>query len=590
MLNNNWNTILYNPFDVKTIFVLSQTLDTNIPTSYISELSFTSQNIKGTLPSGSYKVFKYHNHFPKNTLNTQSTTNDTIVENTKTILQYSNYNFAILIKISDDNEIRFNKCSIRTRFYIVACSENNEHNPYVTTNGSIIALELFNYNNANNIDRKVIFNLLINKYCNFYQLNIVAETFNTFTEINTLIFDYSSFCFHKHEDKQIKQIKEFDHKRFNDNNISNNNNNNNNNNIAPQQCFKNIKFKNLILLSNLIEMLLNSERILLYLQLIQIIIMKKITNQNIITILTNLIIFNSSQCLIIDTTCYYLRILYGTNSSFITFIYTKLTQLNNFITLEIVVKLIHNMQNVVYYLKQKINIVKNNIALYFETSLNNSLLEYSTNLDLNGNNNFSVNTQLESNIFSTIQITETKILDENEKIIINKIIKINLNLLQTLLNLFALPQTTEKIKNTTLITSNQEILDNYPTTIIDNLITIINSLISTNIYATSETQTSIATLKDELYNYVTTDNLTKRYCDLIVIELEQYLVTGTYYLLNPIPLTDNLFYEVIAFDKGCYNFNQSVINYYNISNCVIGEDLLFYSLNFTYILLADATR
>ena len=353
-------------------------------------------------------------------------------------------------------------------------------------------------------------------------------------------------------------------------------------------------------------MLLDSERILLYLQLIQLIIMKILPYQNILLNLVDLITFNAKQCLKLDTICYYLRILYGTNSSFLISIYQKLLLLSEFVTLEIVAKNIHNVQNIVYYLRQKIKIVKNDVVLNSccdscviynncdNSSSNNDFNNSNNNNDFNNNNNNDFNNGNNNNNFNNnddFNNDNLILLETETPTIITKIIKINSKLLQTILNIFLLPQSTNKIKNLILITSNQEILDNLPITasdIINSITTIINTLISTNTYATSQSQISISALKDELVIITESivNDVTKKYCYLIINMLNQYLMTSSFYLLFSINEdVVGLVYEIIVFGNGSYNFNQNVINCYNSigENCVVGDDLLFYSLNFKYV-------
>lgn len=365
MLNNNWNAIIYNVFNVKTIFMLSLTLDTNIIEYYISEIEWESVNISyDFLPSGKYKVLKYHNHFP-----VVSPIDDSIANSVKTIHEYTQYNYCILIKIPS----KFECCARRTKFYIALCQMDGSI--YVTTDGNIVVLELFKYYNHNSISilptYQVIFNILTNTYVNFYQINIVAETFNTFTEMNTLLLNYNKLCFHEHDSKYMQDIIQFDRKRFIGGIRENNY-------YVSGKCECN--FKSIILLFNLLLLLKNSRRILFYLRLCKMMKMGQFPSA-LFNTLINLVVFNANKNLIINLFCYYLRILYATNSTFILIVFTKLSLIDNLISLEQIVNFIHEIENVIYYLKWKIRVVLNQqiIQKCFVDIIENVILQYLMN-------------------------------------------------------------------------------------------------------------------------------------------------------------------------------------------------------------------
>lgn len=77
---------------------------------------------------------------------------------------------------------------------------------YINSQQIIYGLQLFNYdidysttNNTNNGEYKVILNLLINKYMNFNQFNIVANLINNYDESNNLIVDNNNLKLNLHK-------------------------------------------------------------------------------------------------------------------------------------------------------------------------------------------------------------------------------------------------------------------------------------------------------------------------------------------------------------------------------------------------------
>jgi hypothetical protein len=349
MLNNSWKAVIYNVFNVKTYFMLSLLLDTNIPSRYVDELFWESPAIaNNVLPTGHYKVLKYHNHFPLS-----SPIDDTIATNTTTISQYTQYNYCILIRIPDT----FECCTTHTHFYLALCQTNGTI--YVMGNGQIATLELFVYYNHNDVGYRVIFNLLANTYCNFYQLNVVAETFNTFTEMNTVVMDYDTICFHEHESKYMEDIVAFDRLRF-DGGIQQNKNA-----VEPDERRRHHHISNCccspktpILLFNLLLMLKNSRKILFYLRLCRLMKMG-VFPPILFNFLIILIVFNANKNLAMNLFCYYLRTLYGTNSTFILLVFQHCSNIDDLVTLEQIVGLISEIENVIYAIRWKIRVIIN---------------------------------------------------------------------------------------------------------------------------------------------------------------------------------------------------------------------------------------
>ena len=249
-LNNSLYKIKYNNYYVNTVFNISLTIDSNILSRYINyynyqnitnniDLSYIDYNsqiqIYDLLPYGYYKQFNYHTAFPIYNLDTQSSANDTKVIDGCNIHKITSNNYSLFIKTYpfieyDDylfkiinenldyynfylNYPNFN--NIKTNFYI-AMNDSFEQ-PYVLLNNIIPVVKLFNISTSESgklFNFSNQFNLLINQYYNFFNMNFSTFLYDPKNINGTLIPDINNFNLNPHIDKNIPDILYYDNLRF----------------------------------------------------------------------------------------------------------------------------------------------------------------------------------------------------------------------------------------------------------------------------------------------------------------------------------------------------------------------------------------
>jgi hypothetical protein len=250
VLNNNLYKIKYNNYYVNTVFNISLVIDSNISSKYINyynyqnitnniDLSYIDNNslviIYDFLPYGYYKQFNYHTAFPIYNLDTQSSTNDTKVINgcninlitsnnyslfikTYPFVEYDDYLFKIINENLDYynfylNYPNFN--NIKTNFYIAM--NNSFDKPYILLNNIIPVVKLFNITTSESgklFNFSNQFNLLINQYYNFFNMNLSTFLYNPKSINGTLIPDINNFNLNPHINKNIPDILYYDNLRF----------------------------------------------------------------------------------------------------------------------------------------------------------------------------------------------------------------------------------------------------------------------------------------------------------------------------------------------------------------------------------------
>ena len=574
LLNNNWNSIIYNFYNTKTIFLLSLNLDTNIHINYVdnfiwnTDIYYNSNNLLN-LPIGKYKILKYKNYFPKNDLLISNTVNDNIVKNINTINEFSNYNFCVLIKLPDKNKYH----SLRTKIYLCVCRSNYEI--YKTTDNNILVYELFNYVNANNPNYKVIFNLLTNNYMNFNQINIIAETYKTYTEMNTLLLNYNNLHFKQHKSKYISDIVKFDYERFNVNLL----------NQSNELIYANKNtFKNILLIYNLIQELNNCFKCYLYLNQLKLSVLNK-------NILIDLIKFNAGQNIIINIFNYNLRILYGTCSSFVDLVMNNLNNIDYDITLEQINNFILNVNVVIQYILSKLKLIVNPTVNIKSLIISSYLNVQIQNLNLNQDEenilmiikyNYckleTIYNQLQillgnlTNIIKNTEFIEYLEPNINEYIInINNIITETYNSKQ-----FVSSQLNELQNNIDNLSDNCKSLKNnlqeyiYTCNLINKNTNIdfINTL--NDIYLNSKFQ--------EYYNNIKNDNNDLNNVSSVNDVVKQFMLFVYSFINNEV---NNILDKEIIVDNDIYNFND--IDKFEYLDYNIDDKLLYFDLSFEYV-------
>jgi hypothetical protein len=250
-LNNSLFKIKYNNYYTNTIFNISLTIDDNISSKYINYYNYQNININidlkyidyrtnvkvyGILPYGYYKQFNYHTAFPLFNLDTQSESNDDLVTDGCKISTITSNNYSLLIKtypfmeyddllfkLINENPDYYNFYlkypnfnNIKTNFYIAM--NNSFEQPYMLLNNVIPVINLFN--NPTSESDKLFnfskqFNLLINQYYNFFNMNFSTFLYNPQNINGTLIPDINNFNLNPHINKNISDILYYDNLRFN---------------------------------------------------------------------------------------------------------------------------------------------------------------------------------------------------------------------------------------------------------------------------------------------------------------------------------------------------------------------------------------
>ena len=246
-----YNKYAYNRYAVGTYFNISTSIDNNISDEYLTYYNyqdidndidlayinyFSNFNINDQsnfLPYGYYKFFKFKKLFPNNDFIDQTPENDVLAIQTKILDVMTSNNYGLLIKTYpfcnyDDklfsiiydteyydfylNYQNFNK--INTNFYLAVCS--TEGNIYIKTDNKIVTYNLFNYENISDpiiFQYQQKFDLLINEYFNFYNMNFLSYIFFPNQINNSLILN--KFKLNPHINSNVPDIIYFDSLRFN---------------------------------------------------------------------------------------------------------------------------------------------------------------------------------------------------------------------------------------------------------------------------------------------------------------------------------------------------------------------------------------
>jgi hypothetical protein len=249
-IGNKLYKIKYNNYYINTVLNISLVIDSNILSRYINyynyqnitnniDLSYIDYNfqiqIYDFLQYGYYKQFNYHTAFPIYNLDTQSSTNDTKVIDGCNINSITKNNYSLFIKtypfIEYDNYLfkiinenlnyynfylnypNFN--NIKTNFYIAM--NNSLEKPYILLNNVIPVVKLFNITTSESdklFNFSNQFNLLINQYYNFFNMNFSTFLYNPKNINGTLIPDIINFNLNPHINKNIPDILYYDNLRF----------------------------------------------------------------------------------------------------------------------------------------------------------------------------------------------------------------------------------------------------------------------------------------------------------------------------------------------------------------------------------------
>ncbi len=620
LLSQKFNAIKDNIMNLRSIMHIALTIDTNIDKNYIdifvnnlniqndcnnlfpiinckkslnnnnssnNDSNSNNNNINNNnnniiLPNGTYKIFKFHNYNPSiNFLNT-SLENDKIVYEIDTINEYTKHNFCILIKISKQPH----KTKIKTKFYMCICY--NSGTPYITTDNKIYAFELFNYYNEKN---KIIINLIVNKYVNFYQMNFVIEQYNVFNEFNTLVINFDNLYFKKHEFIHIHKIIKNDHERFDvdvnndaginfntnadintntDTDINTDTNTNTNtgtstdtntyvNNLLQTHICKKYKaktlIKNIICILNQYKNLYLTQKIIFYLKQLKIIKIHKFETQNYLNII-DIIRTSAQNCITNNLVNYNLNVTYSNTSSFVQNTYYKLAKLTTITTLNVVNSLEINCEIIINYIKKKISLLKSNIEndnkIIGEITYNYIIFEY---LNVQFENIFKTEIDTNSDVF---QIDKQQIFiqlqmfdnigngnvnnnnnNNNNNNIANNLQfnKINLNIIKNVVNI---------IKYNSLVLT--EIIYKFVLIIQDKTVDTIFNNDSTN---------------DNLHNIIENTKIYKcnfdifKYLNELKINLNQDSNTDTNLVIS-IDNLKNVLQNIINTFIGIYKFNYNI--------------------------------
>jgi hypothetical protein len=360
-ISTNFPNIKNNIYKNMSVTLLSIIYDTNI-TSIITDYSYfltESQNaatVNGLtlLPYGYYKVFYY-----KNTVISK-----TNIETVNSIPLFLENNFCLMILMPTDlntdsdfynknnqsyvnSTYSYNIGCNRTRIFLVLCDESNTI--VYSDSQYIIGYELFNYTNNNN---KIILNLVINNYLNFYQINIFTELYNNYNEQNMLTLDVDNLILNLHNGTYFNEVNYYNFQRFNYplpanttmNDITSQYNSSSTttiintlyNNKYNLSYFK-INIKRLIFVTNTLKIIELTRKIICY--LVQIINLipnnNSSTNPAISTSTMNeLVKYNLNTCLNLIIANYNLNITYGNCNTNVRTFYTSLLLKISDITIE----------------------------------------------------------------------------------------------------------------------------------------------------------------------------------------------------------------------------------------------------------------
>lgn len=414
--SNNFLSIKINNFNKSTILLTSILLDTNLDTKLVSNFQYfpaitlpstypplgttyklkynynVTSNLNGLvyLPTGYYKILKYINYFPKYDLKTANNSNDHLVLNINSTKNFMENNCCLLIKLplgANFNDEFYSNNYEKTDFFInnygfvgnnftqiFLVAANSSGEPYSSTCNIIYAYELFNYPNDHvdsfSINKfKFKFHLLINSYLNFYQINLIGETYCDYKENNSYILDSDNLNFKLFPDIYLSDIVYYDFYRFNfkiiDATI-----NSQYTNYDPQYSHllfnakcdlsqTQLSIRKIIYMLNQNKNLIMINKIKCYLYQIQFIKLSNIDYN--IEQWVEAIIFNITVASKINYINYNLEITYSTNNYIIQNLYTNIAQININTSLESIAEYIINCEYIIQYLYTKINLVKINM-------------------------------------------------------------------------------------------------------------------------------------------------------------------------------------------------------------------------------------
>jgi hypothetical protein len=427
------------------------------------------------LPVGKYVKFNYINYkalYP-------DIITETFVKSIKNIYNIANYNFSLLCKIPfninlDDNfycsnpkffwsnQYSANIGSNETEIYLILTDSNSK--PYTFKgstefNGLIYAVKLFAYSNfiSENFNLGIVMNLFFNKYINLTQLIFYNESYETYSDINNLIWNVNNSFLKLHNFTNLKEILMYDFKRFK----------NCYNKIDLANQFKNFNYKILdnlynnklqinnlrydikvlIYLSNLFKTNFMMEKIYNYLEIIKTnIMMKNFKNE----LLIDLIKYNISSIGNLYNINYYLQIVSGTLNTNIYIIISKINLLNINSNLENINDLQIECIFILNYMKNKSNFILDLIGSELKTNNNLYYNLYSSIYDLISFEliNQYINFEIINDIDNLISNTSLTIFDnyiefdlEKKRLLLNqigtylKILTLNLTKLDELFNL-----------------------------------------------------------------------------------------------------------------------------------------------------------
>jgi len=218
------------------------TIDKNYSGKYKKIVTIPYNNINinsfGIIPAGKYIKFNFINYnaiYPE-------IINEKFIKSIKTIEDIINYNYSLFIMLPyninlDDNFYYSNPEYFWTSEYSMNIGNNNTYTYLVLTNeygipyefykdesniknkGLIYGIQIFNYYNykSENLNLKIIQNLFFNKYINFTQLIILTETYKDYTDSNNVLWDINNSFLKLHNLNCLKEIVNYDFKRFNNN-------------------------------------------------------------------------------------------------------------------------------------------------------------------------------------------------------------------------------------------------------------------------------------------------------------------------------------------------------------------------------------
>lgn len=448
-----------------------------------------SNNNLVVLPSGKYIKFNYINYNAIYPFFSTIIDNENFVKSIKNIFNMINYNFSLLIMLpyninQDDafycdskkyfwtNQYSCNIGDNYTTLYLILNDENG--NPYTfygeydecieKNNGLIYGIKIFDQYNfiSENLKLNTRMNLFFNKYINFTQLVLLMETYTNYSDKNNVVWNINESYLHLHNVDFLKEILNYDFKRFKNcydkNTLEPYFNNFNYKTLINTYEYKvqlnNLRYniKILIYISNLIKTIFLLEKCYNYCEIIRINIMMKCYNND---LLIQMIKYNTNIISNLYKINYNLSICSGTFSSdiyllisniYLININNSLENLNNYKNYCIYIKNYSNnkLDEIInllsYELKNKENLFYNIYTQIYSVISIELINNWFGSEIMNDINNFISNTNLDifNNFFHNhgfYQNQETKYLILNQIGSYLKIITLNLTKIDELLNL-----------------------------------------------------------------------------------------------------------------------------------------------------------